>query len=162
VENLSVVVSDDAVLVSSHENAQQVKQIVAQLRDKNRDELANHVRVFRPWGYYEGIHIGPGFQVKRITVKPGARLSLQKHFKRAEHWVVVDGTARVTVDHQTSMLKENESVFIPLGSVHRLENTTDRPVTIIEVQCGSYLGEDDIVRLEDVYGRTDIGVAAAE
>jgi mannose-1-phosphate guanylyltransferase/mannose-1-phosphate guanylyltransferase/mannose-6-phosphate isomerase len=163
VENLSVVVSDDAVLVSSHENAQQVKQIVSQLRDKKRDELANHVRVFRPWGYYQGVHLGSGFQVKRITVKPGGRLSLQKHAMRAEHWVVVDGTARVTVGDSIRMMKESESVFIPVGAVHRLENTTDQPVTIIEVQCGSYLGEDDIVRLEDVYGRTDVSsVAAAE
>jgi mannose-1-phosphate guanylyltransferase/mannose-6-phosphate isomerase len=159
VENLAVVVSDDAVLVSSHENAQQVKQIVSQLRDAKRDELANHVRVFRPWGYYQGVHLGDRFQVKRITVKPGGRLSLQKHAKRAEHWVVVEGTARVTLDDKVFTMHENESIFIPLGAVHRLENATDQPVTIVEVQCGTYLGEDDIVRLEDVYGRSN---AAAE
>ncbi len=159
VENLSVVVSDDAVLVSSHKNAQQVKEIVSQLRVAKRDELANHVRVFRPWGFYQGVHVGSQFQVKRITVKPGGQLSLQKHFKRAEHWVVVEGTPRVTRDHEVFMMKENESIFIPLGAVHRLENPTDRPVTIIEVQCGTYLGEDDIVRLEDVYGRS--GTTAA-
>jgi mannose-1-phosphate guanylyltransferase/mannose-6-phosphate isomerase len=153
VENLSVVVTDDAVLVSSHENAQQVKEIVSHLRDAKRGELDNHVRVFRPWGYYQGIHVGQQFQVKRITVKPGGRLSLQRHAKRSEHWVIVEGTARVTRDDEVFTMNESQSIFIPLGAVHRLENTSNQPLTIIEVQCGSYLGEDDIVRLEDVYGR---------
>jgi mannose-1-phosphate guanylyltransferase/mannose-6-phosphate isomerase len=155
VENLSVVVTDDAVLVSSHDNAQQVKRVVGQLREARRGEIASHVRVYRPWGYYEGVHVGDGFQVKRITVKPGGRLSLQKHARRAEHWVVVEGTAKVTRDNEVFTMNPNESIFIPLGAVHRLENSSDLPVTIIEVQCGSYLGEDDIVRLEDVYGRNE-------
>jgi mannose-1-phosphate guanylyltransferase/mannose-6-phosphate isomerase len=161
VDNLSVVVTQDAVLVSSHAHAQDVKQIVRQLRNDKRAELDNHVRVHRPWGFYQGVDLGSNFQVKRISVKPGGRLSLQKHAKRAEHWVVVEGTARVTRDDKVYTLKENESIFIPLGAVHRLENPTDHPVTVIEVQCGSYLGEDDIVRLDDAYGRGSEFVAVA-
>jgi len=160
VENLSVVVTDDAVLVSSHERAQEVKDLADRLRDAKRGELSHHRRVLRPWGYYEGIQSGPRFQVKRITVRPGGRLSLQKHHKRAEHWVVVEGTARATLEHEVFLLKENEAIFIPIGAVHRLENPTSRPLTIIEVQHGSYLGEDDIVRLEDAYGRDERTVAA--
>jgi mannose-6-phosphate isomerase-like protein (cupin superfamily) len=110
--------------------------------------------VYRPWGYYQNLHDGEGFQVKRLTVKPGARISLQKHFKRSEHWTVVEGTARVTRGDETFLLQANESTYIPLGAAHRLENGGDKPMTLIEVQCGSYLGEDDIVRLDDVYGRT--------
>jgi mannose-1-phosphate guanylyltransferase/mannose-1-phosphate guanylyltransferase/mannose-6-phosphate isomerase len=153
VENLAVVVTEDAVLVSGLAKAQDVKKLVARLKDANRGEVQNHKVVHRPWGFYQGLHEGPGFQVKRLTVKPGGRLSLQKHFKRSEHWTVVEGTALVTRDHETFLLRDNQSTYLPLGAVHRLENPGDTPVTVIEVQCGSYLGEDDIVRLDDVYGR---------
>jgi mannose-1-phosphate guanylyltransferase/mannose-1-phosphate guanylyltransferase/mannose-6-phosphate isomerase len=153
VENLAVVVTEDAVLVSDLTKAQDVKKLVAKLKDAHRGEVQNHKVVHRPWGFYQGLHDGQGFQVKRLTVKPGGRLSLQKHFKRSEHWTVVDGTALVTIGEKTFPLSANESAFIPVGTVHRLENKTDRLMTLIEVQCGSYLGEDDIVRLDDVYGR---------
>jgi mannose-1-phosphate guanylyltransferase/mannose-6-phosphate isomerase len=161
VQNLSVVVTDDAVLVSSHAHAQEVKAIADHLRGAKRGEISDHRRVVRPWGYYESVHAGDQFQVKRITVKPGGRLSLQKHLRRAEHWVVVEGVARTTLGDKVRMMKENESLFIPVGEVHRLENPTTRPTTIIEVQLGSYLGEDDIVRLEDVYGRSERSAASA-
>jgi len=153
VENIAVVVTEDAVLVSDLSKAQNVKKLVAKLEEGKRAEIQNHKVVHRPWGFYQGIHEGPNFQVKRITVKPGGRLSLQKHFKRAEHWTVVDGKAVVTVGQKTFELKADQGVYIPLEEVHRLENKTDQPMTLIEVQCGTYLGEDDIVRLEDVYGR---------
>ena len=155
VENLAVVVTEDAVLVSDLTKAQDVKKLVTRLKDANRNEVQMHKVVHRPWGFYQGLHEGPGFQVKRLTVKPGGRLSLQKHFKRSEHWTVVEGTAQVTRDHETFLLQANESTYLPLGAVHRLENPGDVPVTVIEVQCGNYLGEDDIVRLDDVYGRQD-------
>jgi mannose-1-phosphate guanylyltransferase/mannose-1-phosphate guanylyltransferase/mannose-6-phosphate isomerase len=155
VENLAVVVTEDAVLVADLAKAQDVKQLVARLKEAKRTEVQLHKVVHRPWGYYQGVHEGEGFQVKRLTVKPGGRLSLQKHFKRSEHWTVVEGTARVTRDKETFLLKANESTYIPLGAVHRLENPTDQMMTLIEVQCGSYLGEDDIVRLDDVYGRSE-------
>ena len=155
VENLAVIVTEDAVLVSDLTKAQDVKKLVTRLKAANRGEVQNHKVVHRPWGFYQGVHEGPGFQVKRITVKPGGRLSLQKHFKRSEHWTVVDGKALVTVGEKTFELSANEGVYIPLEEVHRLENKSDRPMTLIEVQCGSYLGEDDIVRLDDVYGRKD-------
>jgi mannose-1-phosphate guanylyltransferase/mannose-1-phosphate guanylyltransferase/mannose-6-phosphate isomerase len=154
VEDLAVVVTEDAVLVSHLNKAQDVKRVVERLKDGNRSEALTHKVVHRPWGFYQSLHDGAGFQVKRLTVKPGGRLSLQKHFKRSEHWTVVDGTARVTRDQETFLLQANESTYIPLGAVHRLENPGDAPMTLIEVQCGSYLGEDDIVRLDDVYGRT--------
>jgi mannose-1-phosphate guanylyltransferase/mannose-1-phosphate guanylyltransferase/mannose-6-phosphate isomerase len=154
VENLAVVVTDDAVLVSDLARAQNVKNLVDTLKQKQRAEVQSHKVVHRPWGYYQGLHEGAGFQVKRLTVKPGGRLSLQKHAKRSEHWTVVQGVAQVTRDHEVFELKANESTFIPLGAVHRLENAGDTEMTVIEVQCGSYLGEDDIVRLDDVYGRT--------
>jgi mannose-1-phosphate guanylyltransferase/mannose-6-phosphate isomerase len=160
VENLAVVVTEDAVLVSDLAKAQDVKKLVTKLKDANRTEVQNHKVVHRPWGFYQGVHEGHGFQVKRITVKPGGRLSLQKHFKRSEHWTVVDGTAVVTVGEKTFELSANEGVYIPLEEVHRLENKSDKPMTLIEVQCGSYLGEDDIVRLDDVYGRKDSEVLA--
>src|SRR4051812_42420434 len=155
VENLAVVVTEDAVLVSDLAKAQDVKKLVARLKDANRSEVQNHKVVHRPWGFYQSIHEGQGFQVKRITVKPGGRLSLQKHFKRSEHWTVVDGRALVTVGEKTFELSANQGVYIALEEVHRLENKSDKPMTLIEVQCGSYLGEDDIVRLDDVYGRKD-------
>ena len=161
VENLAVVVTEDAVLVSDLTKAQDVKKLVTRLKEAKRGEVENHKVVHRPWGFYQGLHDGAGFQVKRLTVKPGGRLSLQKHFKRSEHWTVVDGTALVTVGEKTFELSPNEGTYIPLGSVHRLENPGSVPVTVIEVQCGTYLGEDDIVRLDDVYRRTD-GAAPAK
>jgi len=153
VEGLLVVVTDDAVLVTDHAHAQDVKRITDRLKKAGRTELTTHSRVYRPWGFYQSVHNGERFQVKRLTVNPGARLSLQKHFNRAEHWVVVNGTALVTRDGETQIVRENESTYIPLGSVHRLENPGKVPLHLIEVQSGSYLGEDDIVRVEDSYGR---------
>ena len=153
VEDLVVVETADAVLVAHREQVQDVKQIVARLKDSQRGEALLHRRVNRPWGAYEGIDIGERFQVKHITVNPGASLSLQKHHHRAEHWIVVRGTARVVRDDEVLLLSENQSTYIPLGAVHRLENPGRIPLEMIEVQSGSYLGEDDIVRLEDDYGR---------
>ncbi len=152
-EDVVVVETADAVMVASRDRVQDVKTIVEQLKNEGRGEWETHRRVFRPWGSYEGIAMGERFQVKRITVKPGASLSMQKHFHRAEHWVVVRGTALVTRNEEQFTLSENESTFIPLGAVHRLENPGRIPLEIIEVQSGAYLGEDDIVRFEDDYGR---------
>jgi mannose-1-phosphate guanylyltransferase/mannose-6-phosphate isomerase len=131
-----------------------VKEIVAELKRAQRPQATWHRKVYRPWGSYDGIDSGERFQVKRIIVKPGAALSLQKHHHRAEHWIVVKGTAQVTCDDKVFLLSENESTYIPLGSKHRLENPGKQPLELIEVQSGSYLGEDDIVRFEDVYGRS--------
>lgn len=153
VRNLAVVVTKDAVLVADKARAQDVKIIVDRLKAAKRSEFKEHATVFRPWGSYETIALGDRFQAKRIIVKPGGRLSLQMHHHRAEHWVVVQGTALVTVGEKTFKLKENELTFIPLGEKHRLENRDKVPLCLIEVQSGSYLGEDDIVRFEDVYGR---------
>ncbi|HEY4126281.1 MAG TPA: mannose-1-phosphate guanylyltransferase/mannose-6-phosphate isomerase [Rhizomicrobium sp.] len=153
VRDLAIVVTDDAVLVADKANSQDVKLIVDRLKANGRGESDTHAIVYRPWGSYQTVDAGDRFQVKHIMVKPGGRLSLQKHAKRAEHWVVVQGTAQVTCDDKVFALKENESTFIPLGSTHRLENLGTEPLRLIEVQSGSYLGEDDIVRLEDVYGR---------
>jgi mannose-1-phosphate guanylyltransferase/mannose-6-phosphate isomerase len=152
-KDLAIVVTDDAVLVADKARSQDVKRIVDKLKANGRDESDTHAVVYRPWGSYQTVDAGDRFQVKHIMVKPGGRLSLQKHAKRAEHWVVVQGTAQVTCDDRVFPLKENESTFIPLGSTHRLENLGSEPLRLIEVQSGSYLGEDDIVRLEDVYGR---------
>lgn len=152
-DDVVVVATEDAVLVTSKEQAQNVKTIVEQLKKSGRPEPTTHRRVYRPWGYYQGVHQGDRFQVKRLTVNPGAKLSLQKHFHRAEHWVVVNGTALVTRDSEQILLRENESVYIPLGAVHRLENPGRVPLNLIEVQSGAYLGEDDIVRIDDTYGR---------
>lgn len=152
-ENHVVVETADAVLIAPRDRVQEVKKIVAQLKTVMREEASIHKKVYRPWGSYEGIDLSDNFQVKRITVKPGARLSLQKHYHRAEHWVVVRGTALVTQDDREFILKEDESTYIPLGVVHRLENPGRIDLELIEVQSGSYLGEDDIVRYEDVYGR---------
>jgi mannose-1-phosphate guanylyltransferase/mannose-6-phosphate isomerase len=152
-KDLIIVETDDAVLVAERSRAEEVKQIVERLDSQARSEHVSHTRVYRPWGYYETIDTGKRFQVKRIMVKPGEALSLQMHHKRAEHWVVVSGRARVTRDDAVYELRENESTFIPLGAKHRLENTTDQPLYLIEVQSGSYLGEDDIVRFEDRYNR---------
>lgn len=152
-EGAIVVDTDDAVLVASRERAQDVKILVDRLAAAGRSEREHHRRVYRPWGSYESVDAGERFQVKRLIVKPGARLSLQKHAKRAEHWVVVRGTATVTRGEDVFDLRENQSTYIPVGTVHRLENRTNEPVHLIEVQSGSYLGEDDIVRLDDQYGR---------
>jgi len=149
-----VVVTEDAVLAMHRDCAQDVKKVVDQLRRKGRLEASTHARVYRPWGFYESLIQGDRFQVKRIVVTPGQKLSLQKHFHRAEHWVVVAGSAMVTRDAEVMLLRENESVYLPLGCVHRLENPGRIPLTLIEVQSGSYLGEDDIVRYEDTYGRS--------
>jgi mannose-1-phosphate guanylyltransferase/mannose-6-phosphate isomerase len=151
--NLAVIVTKDAVLVADKSKTQDVKAIVDRLKSTKRSECTDHPRVFRPWGNYETLEMGSGFQVKRIVVNPGGRLSLQMHHHRAEHWVVVEGTALATVGEKVTKLKENESIFIPLGEKHRLENPGKGPLTLIEVQCGSYLGEDDIVRFDDIYGR---------
>jgi mannose-1-phosphate guanylyltransferase/mannose-6-phosphate isomerase len=154
VQDLVVVETPDAVLVAHKDQVQRVKQVVDHLKAKERTEHLHHTRVYRPWGHYEGIDAGERFQVKRITVKPGEKLSLQMHHHRAEHWVVVSGTARVTCGEKVSLLSENESTYIPIGMNHRLENPGKLPLHIIEVQSGSYLGEDDIVRFEDIYKRS--------
>jgi mannose-1-phosphate guanylyltransferase/mannose-6-phosphate isomerase len=148
-----VVVTKDAVLAMHRDRAQDVKRVVDRLRAAGRREAVAHNRIYRPWGFYESLITGDRFQVKRIVVTPGETLSLQKHFHRAEHWVVVSGTAEVTRENKVILLRENESVYLPLGSVHRLANPGRIPLTLIEVQSGSYLGEDDIVRIEDTYGR---------
>ena len=152
-EDVIVVETADAVLVADRERSQEVKQIVNRLGAEQRGEQALHRKVHRPWGWYDSIDAGDRFQVKRIMVKPGATLSLQKHHHRAEHWIVVRGTAEVTNGDQVMLLSENQSTYIPLGTVHRLANPGKVPLEIIEVQSGSYLGEDDIVRFEDTYGR---------
>jgi mannose-1-phosphate guanylyltransferase/mannose-6-phosphate isomerase len=148
-----VVETPDAVLVADRSRSQDVKHIVGQLQQAGRSEQSLHRLVHRPWGWYDSIDSGPRFQVKRIMVKPGASLSLQKHHHRAEHWIVVSGTAEVTNGDQVTLLTENQSTYIPLGQVHRLANPGKVPLEIIEVQSGSYLGEDDIVRFDDHYGR---------
>jgi len=153
VSDLVVVETADAVLVAHKDHTQDVKKIAERLKRETRGEAHCHRKVHRPWGWYDGIDAGERFQVKRIVVKPGAALSLQLHHHRAEHWVVVRGTARVTRGEQTLLVSENESTFIPLGTKHRLENPGKVPLEMIEVQSGSYLGEDDIVRFEDTYGR---------
>jgi mannose-1-phosphate guanylyltransferase/mannose-6-phosphate isomerase len=153
VSDLIIVETKDAVLVAHKDHVQKVKQVVEHLKDSRRDEHINHTMVYRPWGSYEGIDAGDRFQVKRITVKPGGKLSLQMHHHRAEHWVVVSGTARVTCGDKVQLLAENESAYIPIGATHRLENPGKMPLHLIEVQSGGYLGEDDIVRMEDLYQR---------
>jgi mannose-1-phosphate guanylyltransferase/mannose-6-phosphate isomerase len=154
VDDLVVVETDDAVLVAHKDKVQQVKDVVAKLKSDARSHAVLHREVHRPWGSYDSIDQDEGFQVKRIKVKPGARLSLQSHKFRAEHWIVVRGTARVTRDNDVFELYANQSTYIPLGARHRLENPGTETLELIEVQSGSYLGEDDIVRYEDVYGRS--------
>ncbi len=153
VEDLIVVETADAVLVAHKNHAQDVKRIVERLKAEQRNEHLYHDRVYRPWGWFEGIDAGDRFQVKRIMVNPGAKLSLQMHYHRAEHWIVVSGTALVVHDDTETLLTENQSTYIPLGSKHRLVNPGRVPLHLIEVQSGSYLGEDDIVRFEDIYQR---------
>jgi len=154
VEDLIVVETDDAVLVAHKDKVQQVKDIVTRLKDDQRSQATWHREVHRPWGRYDTIDAAPGFQVKRISVKPGGRLSLQSHRHRAEHWVIVRGTARVTREDDIFDLHANQSTYIPPGAKHRLENPGPHPLELIEVQSGDYLGEDDIIRYEDVYGRS--------
>jgi mannose-1-phosphate guanylyltransferase len=153
VSDLVIIDTQDALLVADKKYSQNIKNIVNQLKKNNRPEADNHRKVFRPWGYYDSIDADDGFQVKRILVNPGAKLSLQKHEHRAEHWVVVKGVAKVTCGDKTFSLKENQSTYIPKGEVHRLENTEEIDLEIIEIQTGDYLGEDDIIRLEDDYQR---------
>jgi mannose-1-phosphate guanylyltransferase/mannose-6-phosphate isomerase len=155
-----IVETPDAILVADKNQIQKVKEVVAQLKQQKRSEGHSHRKVSRPWGWYDSIDFGARFQVKRIVVNPGASLSLQMHYHRAEHWIVVSGTAKVTRGEETLLLSENQSTYIPLGTTHRLENPGKLPLEMIEVQSGSYLGEDDIVRLEDTYGRLEnLGVA---
>jgi len=153
VDNLVIVDTKDALLVASKDKVQEVKKIVEQLKAEGRGEFKNHREVYRPWGKYDSIDTGTRYQVKRITVKPGEKLSIQMHHHRAEHWIVVSGTAKVTNGDKTFLITENESTYIPIGVIHALENPSVLPLEIIEVQSGSYLGEDDIVRFEDRYGR---------
>jgi mannose-1-phosphate guanylyltransferase/mannose-6-phosphate isomerase len=152
--DLIVVETPDAVLVAHRDRIQDVKQVVAELKKLGRSESEAHRKIYRPWGYYDSIDAGDRFQVKRIVVRPGAKLSLQMHHHRAEHWIVVRGTARVTRGEEQCLLSENQSTYIPIGTQHRLENPGKVDLEMIEVQSGSYLGEDDIVRFEDSYGRT--------
>ena len=154
VEGLIIVDSEDALLVADRSRSQDVREVVEDLKRTNRSEHLSHTRVYRPWGYYEQVDEGERFQVKRLMVKPGAALSLQRHRKRAEHWVVVSGRARVTRGEDTLYLEENQSTYIPVGTKHRLENPGKAPLLIVEVQSGSYLGEDDIERFEDRYNRS--------
>jgi len=152
-DDIIVVETPDAVLVASRDKSQDVKEVVTQMADEQRNERILHRKVLRPWGWYDSLDNGPRHQVKRIMVKPGASLSLQLHHHRAEHWVVVAGIAEVTVGDRIVQLTENEGTYIPLGEKHRLRNPGTVPLEIIEIQSGAYLGEDDIVRFEDTYGR---------
>jgi mannose-1-phosphate guanylyltransferase / mannose-6-phosphate isomerase len=153
VDNVVVVTTEDAVLVLDRAHGDKVKQLVDRLKSENRREALEHKRCYRPWGYFQSVDHGARYQVKRIVVKPGARLSLQKHFHRAEHWIVVQGTAEVTRNDDVVLVHENESIYLPIGAIHRLANPGKIDLELIEVQTGSYLDEDDIVRIEDVYNR---------
>lgn len=152
-ENVMIVSTPDAILIASKDHAPRVKDLVAKLIEDGRDEATQHLRIHRPWGWYQRIDIGPRFQVKHICVQPGGTLSLQKHHHRAEHWVVIHGTAEVTIDGEVKYYHENEAVYLPIGCVHRMRNPGKIDLRIIEVQVGSYTGEDDIVRIEDIYAR---------
>ena len=152
-DDVVVITTHDAVLVTSMQSAPRVKTIVAELKKSGRREAGEHIKMHRPWGWYQRIDIGDRFQVKHICVKPGGRLSLQRHHHRAEHWVVVHGTAEVTIDDETKFYHENEAAYLPIGCVHRLHNPGKIDLKLIEVQVGSYTGEDDIVRIEDIYAR---------
>ena len=153
VSDLIIVDTSDALLVTNTKYSQNIKNIVAKLKDQNRPEAINHRKVFRPWGYYDSLDVGDGFQAKRICVRPGQKISLQKHNHRSEHWVVVSGTAKITCGDKIYNLEKNQSTYIPKGEVHRIENQSGVDLEIIEVQTGDYLGEDDIIRLEDDYQR---------
>lgn len=156
-KDIVIIETDDAILVGDRHRIQEVKSVAASIKSTGRSEAYAHRKVYRPWGAYDSIDNGPRFQVKRISVKPGASLSLQMHHHRAEHWIVVSGTAEVTRGEEVVLLGENESTYIPLGVVHRLRNPGKLPLELIEVQSGSYLGEDDIQRFEDIYGRKLVG-----
>ena len=153
--DLIIVDTTEAALVTDRNADQDAKSVVRQLELADRDENRTHRRVFRPWGSYDPVLEGDGFKVKHITVQPGQRLSLQSHRQRAEHWIVVHGVARVTRDGETFLVRENQFTFIPKGARHRLENPGELPLELVEVQTGDYLGEDDIVRFDDDYGRAD-------
>jgi mannose-1-phosphate guanylyltransferase/mannose-6-phosphate isomerase len=153
IDGIDVVETSDAVLVMPRGRSQDVRLVLEELRKRGRSEADNHLRVFRPWGSFENLVAGERFQVKLIVVKPGGILSRQMHHHRSEHWILVRGTARVTLAGDTRIVREDESVYIPLGAVHRVENPGRIPLELIEIQTGSYLGEDDIVRFDDVYGR---------
>jgi len=159
-DGITAIATGDAILVARTEDSQRVKDVIGELKIEGAKQAEEFNRCHRPWGYYETLSLGSRFQVKRIMVKPGAALSLQSHVHRAEHWVVVEGSAMVTVDETRSLLSENQSVYIPLGAVHRLENPGKVPLHLIEVQSGAYLGEDDIIRYEDVYARVETEEAA--
>jgi mannose-1-phosphate guanylyltransferase/mannose-6-phosphate isomerase len=152
-EDIIAVAMPDAVLVAHKDRAQDVKSAVEALKAKKVEQAENLPRDYRPWGWFESLVVGSRFQVKRIVVNPGAALSLQSHHHRAEHWIVVEGTAKVTIGENVKLVAENESVYVPLGAIHRMENPGKVPMVLIEVQTGSYLGEDDIIRYEDVYAR---------
>jgi mannose-1-phosphate guanylyltransferase / mannose-6-phosphate isomerase len=154
VDNLVVITTDDAVLVAKREDGDGLRRVVQRLKEKAPKVTEEHLKVHRPWGSYQSIDQGARFQVKRIVVKQGGRLSLQMHHHRAEHWIVVRGTARVTIGDEVKTVHENESVYIPIGAQHRLENPGKIDLELIEVQTGSYLGEDDIIRIEDDYRRS--------
>ena len=156
-QDVAVIDTPDALLVMSRDRAQDVRQLVYRLSECERSEIRDYRRVYRPWGWYELIDSGANHQVKILTVNPGGKLSLQSHKHRSEHWIVVDGTAKVILDGEVRQLSENESIYVPVGTVHRLENTGNTPTRIIEVQTGSYFGEDDIVRFDDIYGRLPEG-----
>ena len=151
--DIVVIDTQDALLVADKNSVQNIKNIVEKLKKEKRGEIINHRKVYRPWGYYDSVDSGQGFQVKRISVNPGSKLSLQKHQHRSEHWVVINGIAQVTCGNKVFELKENQSTYIPQREVHRLENREKTPLEIIEIQTGDYLGEDDITRLEDDYER---------
>ena len=153
IADLIVIDTQDALLVTTRDNSLSIKNIVKKLKKNKRTEIENHRKVYKPWGYYDSIDTGYNFQVKRILVNPGAKLSLQKHLHRAEHWVVVSGVAKITCGNKIYNLEKNQSTYIPKGEIHRLENQQEGPLEIIEIQTGSYLGEDDIIRLEDHYDR---------
>ena len=152
-KDVMVVAMPDAVLVADRSRAQDVKLAVAELKSRGAKQAEEFARDHRPWGWFETLALGDRFQVKRIVVLPGAALSLQSHVHRSEHWIVVQGTAKVTIDDQVNLITENQSVYVPLGSIHRMENPGKLPMVLIEVQTGSYLGEDDIMRTDDVYNR---------
>ncbi len=152
-DNIIVVATGDAILVVDKAQTHKVKRLVEQLKAENHPEATQHRRMYRPWGYYQSIDQGSRYQVKRIVVKPSGRLSLQKHYHRAEHWIVVRGAAEVTLNGSVKLVHENELIYLPIGSDHRLTNPGKIDLELIEVQTGSYLGEDDIVRIEDVYNR---------
>jgi mannose-1-phosphate guanylyltransferase / mannose-6-phosphate isomerase len=152
-KDVVVIADDDAVLVTRRDDAEGMRKVVGHLRDRGYAQADTHARGYRPWGFYRSLDSGDRFQVKRIVVKPSAQLSLQRHAHRAEHWIVVRGVAEVTIGDETRMLRENESTYIPQGAMHRLRNPGKIDLELIEVQTGSYLGEDDIERFDDIYGR---------